>query len=170
MSAPTSPGTARTRTRRRAAGALLAVGVLLVACAFSLPAWRSVYPSGTDHTPGTSLLIPVLPLAGLSTVFAVLSLVNSGRHRWAWRQASLGMLVSNVLACGSLTGVFWLFLADEPYADETLLSTGPGAGTLLALVGCLLIPLAGSLPDNRQPATQLGGDHLRGDQLEGDQV
>jgi hypothetical protein len=160
MSGPTSPGNARTRARQRTAWVLLALGVLLVVVAFSLPAWRSVYPSGTDHIPGTSLLIPALPLAGLSAVFAVLSLVNSGRHRWAWRQASLGMLVSNVLACGSLTTVFWLFLADDPDADETLLSTGPGAGTLLALVGCLLIPLAGSLPDNQKPATQLRGDQL----------
>jgi hypothetical protein len=107
-----------------------------------------------EVTPGTELILPVLPFAVVAAVFAVLSLTNAGPERWAWRQASLGMLVSNALACGSLTGVVWYFAADPyPYADEEMQSTGPGPGTWLALLGCLLIPLAGSLPyGQRRPA------------------
>ncbi|MEU7802359.1 hypothetical protein AB0J14_04065 [Micromonospora arborensis] len=126
---------------------LLIVGVLLVVVAFRLPAWRSVYRGRTNLTPGTEVIGWALPFAVIAAVFAVLSLANGGPARWVWRQASLGMLVSNVLACGSLTGVYWYFEAEDPYVEDELLVTGPGAGTLLALLGCLLIPLAGALPD-----------------------
>ncbi|MBG6103061.1 hypothetical protein IW249_003475 [Micromonospora vinacea] len=39
-----------------------------------------------------------------------------------------------------------------------LISTGPGSGLLLALLGCLLIPLAGSLPDGRKRTDRPGDD------------
>ncbi|MEK8107378.1 hypothetical protein NKG94_23630 [Micromonospora sp. M12] len=86
----------------------------------------------------------------IAALFAVLSLVNAGPARWVWRQASLGMLISNVLACGSLTGAYWYFEAEDPYGKHELISTGPGAGLLLALLGYLLIPLAGSFPDGHK--------------------
>ncbi|MFG1913381.1 hypothetical protein [Micromonospora sp. NPDC048898] len=153
MSRPTKPAAAPSRPPwRRTGAALLAVGVLLVVVAFWLPAWRSVYPGSTDVTPGRRVIGLALPFAVIAAVFAVLSLANAGPSRWVWRQASLGMLVSNVLACGSLTGVFWYLEANDPYAEEELLVTGPGVGTLLALLGCLLIPLAGALPDGRKGA------------------
>ncbi|MGC4812529.1 hypothetical protein ACLQ29_18545 [Micromonospora sp. DT228] len=65
---------------------------------FWLPAWRSVYPGRTDVTPGREVIGWALPFALVAAVFAVLSLANAGPARWVWRQASLGMLVSNVLA------------------------------------------------------------------------
>ncbi|MEH0929896.1 hypothetical protein [Micromonospora sp. CPCC 205558] len=46
--------------------------------------------------------------------------------------------------------MFWYFEANDPYVEDELLGTGPGVGTLLALLGCLLIPLAGTLPDDRR--------------------
>ncbi|MDG4837519.1 hypothetical protein O7631_13415 [Micromonospora sp. WMMD967] len=160
MSRPTMPGAAPSRPPRRLTGsALLAVGVLLVVVSFWLPAWRSVYPGRTDVTPGTEVIGWALPFAVIATVFAVLSLANVGPARWVWRQASLGMLVSNVLACGSLTGVFWYFEANDPYVEDELLGTGPGVGTLLALLGCLLIPLAGALPDDKKLSTAAEPDH-----------
>ncbi|MFF0153905.1 hypothetical protein [Micromonospora sp. NPDC005203] len=151
MSRPTMPGAALSRPPWRLTGsALLAVGVLLVIVAFWLPAWRSVYLDRTDTTPGSKVLGWALPLAVIAAVFAVLSLANIGPARQVWRQASLGMLVSNALACGGLTGAYWYFEVEDPYVGDELISTGPGAGFLLAFLGCLLIPLAGTLPDDRR--------------------
>ncbi|MEU7755998.1 hypothetical protein AB0B57_17485 [Micromonospora sp. NPDC049101] len=148
MSRPTKPAAAPPRPPwRRTGAALLAVGALLVVVAFWLPAWRSVYLDRTDVTPGREVIGYTLPFAVIAAVFAVLSLANAGPSRWVWRQASLGMLVSNVLACGSITGAFWYFEVNDPYAEEELLRSRPGVGILLALLGCLLIPLAGSLPN-----------------------
>ncbi|MGC5288726.1 hypothetical protein [Micromonospora sp. DT231] len=153
MSAPATTDGGQPRASWNWAGrALLVVGVLLVVVAFWLPAWRSVYPGWTDVTPGTRLIHYSLPFAVIAAVFAVLSLANAGPSRWVWQQTSLGMLVSNVLACGSLTGVFWYLQANDPYVEEEPLVTGPGVGTLLALLGCLLIPLAGALPNGRRGA------------------
>ncbi|MFG1868297.1 hypothetical protein [Micromonospora arborensis] len=163
MSRPTLPGAAQSRPPWQQTGsALLAVGVLLVIGAFWLPAWRSVYLDRTDATPGWKVLGWALPFAVIAAVFAVLSLANSDPARRVWRQASRGMLISNALACGSLTGVYWYFEAEDPYVEDELLSTGPGAGLLLALLGCLLIPLAGSLPDRQEHAAR--PDHNRPDQ------
>ena len=149
-SRPTMPGAAPSHPPWRQTGsALLAVGVLLVIVAFWLPAWRSVYLDRTDITPGSKVLGWALPFAVIAAVFAVLSLANTGA-RWVWRQASLGMLISNVLACGGLIGAYWYFEAEDPYVKHELISTGPGAGLLLTLLGCLLIPLAGSLPDGQK--------------------
>ncbi|MEU8333216.1 hypothetical protein [Micromonospora sp. NPDC048839] len=153
MSEPAVTDGGQPRASWRWAGrALLIVGVLLVVVAFWLPAWRSVYPGSTDVTPGRRVIGWALPFAVIAAVFAVLSLANAGPSRWVWQQASLGMLVSNVLACGSLTGVFWYLEANDPYAEEELLASRPGVGTLLALLGCLLIPLAGALPNGREGA------------------
>ncbi|MBQ1016467.1 hypothetical protein KBX71_01130 [Micromonospora sp. D93] len=125
MSRPTMPGAAPSHPPRRQTGsALLAVGVLLVIVAFWLPAWRSVYLDRTDITPGSKVLGWALPFAVIAAVFAVLSLANTGAAGWVWRQAS------------------------------ELISTGPGAGLLLTLLGCLLIPLAGSLPDGQKRTGQ----------------
>ncbi|MGC4746479.1 hypothetical protein ACLQ28_12535 [Micromonospora sp. DT201] len=155
MSRPTMPSASQSRPAWRQSGsALLAVGVLLVIVAFWLPAWRSVYLDRTDATPGWKVLGWALPFAVIAAVFAVLSLANSGPARWIWRQASRGMLISNALACGSLTGVYWYFEAEDPYVEHELISTGPGAGLLLALLGYLLIPLAGSLPDGQKRPAQ----------------
>ncbi|MEU4528391.1 hypothetical protein AB0F49_09195 [Micromonospora ureilytica] len=155
MSRPTMPGAAPSHPPRRQTGsALLAVGVLLVIVAFWLPAWRSVYLDRTDITPGSKVLGWALPFAVIAAVFAVLSLANTGAAGWVWRQASLGMLISNVLACGSLSGAYWYFRAEDPYVKHELISTGPGAGLLLTLLGCLLIPLAGSLPDGQKHTGQ----------------
>ncbi|MEU8181033.1 hypothetical protein AB0B85_16705 [Micromonospora sp. NPDC049044] len=163
MSRPTTPGAAPSRPPWRLTGsALLAVGVLLVVVAFWLPAWRSVYPGRTDVTPGTRVLGWALPFAVIATVFAALSLATIGPARRLWRQASLGMLVSNVLACGSLTGVFWYFEANDPYVEQELLSTGPGGGLVLALLGYLLIPLAGTLPEGRRHADAANRTHQPG--------
>ncbi|MGC4793893.1 hypothetical protein ACLQ3H_07225 [Micromonospora saelicesensis] len=159
MSRPTMPGAAPSRPPwRRTGSALLAVGVLLVVVAFWLPAWRSVYLDRTETTAGSRVLGWALPFAVTAAMFAVLSLANTGPARWVWRQASLGMLISNVLACGSLTGAYWYFEAEDPYAKHELISTGPGAGLLLALLGYLLIPLAGSLPDGQQRTDQPRND------------
>ncbi|WP_433130916.1 hypothetical protein ACQPWW_08845 [Micromonospora sp. CA-240977] len=159
MDEPTMPAGPPPRPPwRRTGWAILTAGVLLVVVAFWLPAWRTVYPDRVDVTAGSKELGWALPFAVIAAVFAVLSLVNVGPARWVWRQASLGMLVSNVLACGSITGVYWYFEAEDPYVDEEVLSTGPGAGLLLALVGYLLIPLAGALPSGRT-----GGDRPRHD-------
>ncbi|MEU4470020.1 hypothetical protein [Micromonospora sp. NPDC023888] len=153
MSGPATTGGGQPRASWSWAGrTLLIVGVLLVVVAFWLPAWRSVYPGRTDVTPGKEVIVGALPFAVVAAVFAVLSLANAGPSRWVWRQASLGMLVSNVLACGSLTGAFWYFEVNDPYVEEELLGSGPGVGILLALLGCLLIPLAGSLPNGRKGA------------------
>ncbi|MEU8115139.1 hypothetical protein [Micromonospora sp. NPDC048947] len=155
MNRRTMPGAAASRSPWRQTGsALLAVGVLLVIVAFWLPAWRGVYLDRTETTPGSRVLGWALPFAVTAAVFAVLSLANTGPARWVWRQASLGMLISNVLACGSLTGAYWYFEAEDPYVAHELISTGPGAGLLLALLGCLLIPLAGSLPDGQKRTDQ----------------
>ncbi|MER7589078.1 hypothetical protein ABTW72_16260 [Micromonospora sp. NPDC127501] len=168
MSRPTMPGAAPSRPSwRRTGSALLAVGVLLVVVAFWLPAWRSVYLDRTETTAGSRVLGWALPFAVTAAVFAVLSLANTGPARWVWRQASLGMLISNVLACGSLTGAYWYFEAEDPYADHELISTGPGAGLLLALLGYLLIPLAGALPDGQKRTDRPRNDrptHDRPDQ------
>ncbi|MGC5311245.1 hypothetical protein [Micromonospora zamorensis] len=145
---------------RRTGWALLTVGALVVVVAFWLPAWRSVYLDRIDVTPGSRVLGWALPFAVIAAILAVLSLANVGPARWVWRQASLGMLISNALACGSITGVYWYFEAEEPYVDHELLSTGPGAGLLLALLGYLLIPLAGALPDGRKGADQPRHDRL----------
>lgn len=153
------PGAAPSRPPwRRTGSALLAVGALLVVVAFWLPAWRSVHPDRTEITPGSEVLGWALPFAVIAAVFAVLSLASTGPARWVWRQASLGMLISNVLACGSLTGAYWYFEAEDPYVEHELISTGPGSGLLLALLGCLLIPLAGSLPDGRKRTDRPGDD------------
>ncbi|MEU7587415.1 hypothetical protein AB0A95_14050 [Micromonospora sp. NPDC049230] len=143
---------------------LLIVGVLLVVVAFWLPAWHSVYLGRTDVTPGRRVIGYSLPFAVIAAVFAVLSLANAGPSRWVWRQASLGMLVSNVLACGSLTGVYWYLRAEDPFVKHELLSTTPGAGILLALLGCLLIPLAGALPNGRKGTDR--PEHNRPDRAE----
>jgi hypothetical protein len=153
MSGPTIPGAAASRPAWwRTGSALLAVGVLLVVVAFWLPAWHRVYLDRTETTPGSTMLGWALPFAVIAAMFAVLSLANTGLARWVWRQASLGMLISNVLACGSLTGAYWYFEAEDPYVKHELISTRPGAGLLLALLGYLLIPLAGSLPDGQRRA------------------
>lgn len=154
---------------RKTGSALLAVGVLLVLVAFWLPAWRSVYLGRTDTTPGSRVLGWALPFAVIAAVCAVLSLANTGPARWVWRQASRGMLISNVLACGSLTGAYWYFEAEDPYVEHELISTGPGAGLLLALLGYLLIPLAGSLPDGQKRPDRPRNDrpeHDRPDQTQ----
>ncbi|MFF5052660.1 hypothetical protein ACFY1S_05660 [Micromonospora sp. NPDC000663] len=52
----------------------------------------------------------------------------------------------------------------DPYVDQELLSTGPGVGLVLALMGYLLIPLAGALPDGRKDADR--PNHDRHDQAE----
>ncbi|MEU1680343.1 hypothetical protein ABZ422_14760 [Micromonospora zamorensis] len=148
---------------RRTGWALLTGGVLAVVVAFWLPAWRSVYPDRINVTPGSSELVWALPFAVIAAMFAVLSLANTGPARWVWRQASLGMLISNVLACGSLTGAYWYFEAEDPYVEEELLSTGPGVGLVLALLGYLLIPLAGALPDGRKDADQPKHDQPKHD-------
>lgn len=145
---------------RRTGWALLTVGVLVVVVAFWLPAWRSVHLDRIDVAPGSRVLGWALPFAVIAAILAVLSLANVGPASWVWRQASLGMLISNALACGSITGVYWYFEAEDPYADQELLSTGPGAGLLLALLGYLLIPLAGTLPDGRKGADQPRHDRL----------
>ncbi|MBQ0982258.1 hypothetical protein [Micromonospora sp. M61] len=165
MSRPTIPGAAASRPAWwRTGSALLAVGVLLVVVAFWLPAWHSVYLVRTETTPGSTMLVWALPFAVIAAVFAVLSLANTGPARWVWRQASLGMLISNVLACGSLTGAYWYFEAEDPYVEDEVLSTGPGVGLVLALLGYLLIPLAGALPDGRKDADR--PKHDRPDQAE----
>ncbi|MEV1154191.1 hypothetical protein AB0J27_02125 [Micromonospora chokoriensis] len=165
MSRPTMPGGAPSRPPwRRTGSALLAAGVLLVIVAFWLPAWRGVHLDRTEITPGPEVLGWALPFAVIAAVFAVLSLANTGPAGWVWRQASLGMLISNVLACGSLTGAYWYFEAEDPYVEHELISTGPGPGLLLALLGCLLIPLAGSLPDGRKRTDR--PEHDRPDQTQ----
>ncbi|WP_433317175.1 hypothetical protein ACQP0U_08180 [Micromonospora sp. CA-269861] len=69
-----------------------------------------------------------------------------------------------VLACGSITGTYWYFKAEDPYVEHELISTGPGVGLLLALLACLLIPLAGSLPDGQKRTDRR--DHDRPDQTQ----
>ncbi|MFI6232940.1 hypothetical protein ACIBD9_05225 [Micromonospora sp. NPDC050784] len=164
MSRPTMPGAPSRPPWRQTGSALLAVGVLLVVVAFWLPAWRSVYLDRTDTTAGSRVLGWALPFAVIAAVFAVLSLANAGPARWVWRQASRGMLVSNVLACGSLTGAYWYFEAEDPYVEHELISTEPGAGLLLTLLGCLLIPLAGSLPDGQRRTDRPEHDQPEHDQ------
>ncbi|MEU4480001.1 hypothetical protein AB0F68_18380 [Micromonospora sp. NPDC023966] len=154
MAAPRAP----LSRRRRAGVALLGAGLLAVLAAPTLPAWRTVYPDGVDLRPGGQLTWVVLPWALVSGLVAVVSLVRAGPSRWPWRDASRGLLVSTVLAGGVVTAALWYFSATDPYAEEDgMVSTGPGAATLLALLGCLLIPLAGSLPDD--PPAPVPVDH-----------
>ncbi|MGC4812528.1 hypothetical protein ACLQ29_18540 [Micromonospora sp. DT228] len=55
--------------------------------------------------------------------------------------------------------MFWYFEANDPYVEDELLGSGPAIGILLALLGCLLIPLAGALPDDRKRSTAAEPDH-----------
>ncbi|MET8834268.1 hypothetical protein ABZV78_10160 [Micromonospora sp. NPDC004540] len=145
------PGALLSR-RRRVGAALLGAGLLAVLAIPALPAWRTVYPDRVALRPGGQLLWVVLPWALVCGLVAVVSLARVGPSRWLWRDVSRGLLVSTVLAGGVATAGWWYFSATDPYAREAgLVSTGPGAGALLALLGCLLIPLAGALPDDPSP-------------------
>ncbi|MEU1240999.1 hypothetical protein ABZ388_11620 [Micromonospora parva] len=171
MSKPRSPGSPQQRPPRRRRGLLLlAVGVVLLVAAFWLPGWRSMYPDRTEVVPGARLVGWALPFAVIAAGSAVLSLTTTGGPaRRVWRQASRGLLIANALACGSLTGVYWYFEAEDPFVGHELLSTAPGPGIVLALVGCLLIPLAGALPERHQPPNQPGGNQPGGNQPGGNQ-
>ncbi|NBE84996.1 hypothetical protein [Micromonospora rubida] len=126
-------------------GVLLLGGWGAVGAAMVLPFWRTVHPDQVTLRLGFELSFVVLPLALGGGLASVASLALPARS--AWRQASRGFLLGNALSCGSLTGVGWLLTATDPYAPEHgVVSSGPGAGLFLALLGCLLVPLTGSLP------------------------
>ncbi|MFI6330989.1 hypothetical protein ACIBBG_22115 [Micromonospora chersina] len=138
--------------RRRVGVALLGAGPLAIVTAAALPAWRTVYPDRVDLRSGRELLWIALPWALVCGLVAVVSLARVGPSRWLWRDVSRGLLISTVLAGGAVTAVWWLFSATDVYAREDgMLSTGPGPATWLALLGCLLVPLAGALPDDPSP-------------------
>ncbi|WP_433317610.1 hypothetical protein [Micromonospora chersina] len=138
--------------RRRVGVALLGAGLLAVLAAPALPAWRTVHPDRVELRPGSQLLWVVLPWALLCGLVAMVSLARVGPSRWPWREASRGLLVSTALAGGAVTAAWWYFSATDPYAREDgMVSTGPGPATWLALLGSLLVPLAGALPDGPYP-------------------
>ncbi|MET7802944.1 hypothetical protein [Micromonospora chersina] len=138
--------------RRRVGVALLGAGPLAIVTAAALPAWHTVYPDRVDLRSGRELLWIALPWALVCGLVAVVSLARVGPSRWLWRDVSRGLLISTVLAGGAVTAVWWLFSATDVYAREDgMVSTGPGPATWLALLGCLLVPLAGALPDDPSP-------------------
>ncbi|MEV7331590.1 hypothetical protein [Micromonospora sp. NPDC093244] len=140
---------------RRLGSAVLLAGVLAVAVAPLLPAWRTVYPDGTQLKSGAQVGWVAVPVALVAAAVATVSLTRTGPARRPWREASLGLLIANALTCGGLTGAVWIAQAHDAYAREAgMLSTDPGAGTWLALLGCLLIPLAGTLPTAPRPDTR----------------
>ncbi|MGW4154083.1 hypothetical protein ACWEDF_13120 [Micromonospora chersina] len=146
-----APGAPLSR-RRRVGVTLLGAGLLAVLAAPALPAWRTVYPDRVDLRSGRELLWVALPWALVCGLAAVVSLARVGPSRWLWRDVSRGLLISTVLAGGALTAVWWLFSATDVYAREDgMASTGPGPATWLALLGCLMVPLAGALPDDPSP-------------------
>ncbi|MET8908602.1 hypothetical protein [Micromonospora sp. NPDC004551] len=148
MAAPGAP----VPRRRRVGAALLGAGLLTVLTAAASPAWRTVYADRVALRPGAQLLWVALPWALVCGLVAVVSLARVGPSRRPWRVASRGLLVSTVLAGAALTAAWWYFSATDPYAREDgMLSTGPGPGTWLALLGCLLVPLAGALPGGPSP-------------------
>ncbi|MGW9195667.1 hypothetical protein [Micromonospora chersina] len=146
-----APGAPLSR-RRRVGVTLLGAGLLAVLTTAALPAWRTVYPDRVDLRSGSQLLWVALPWALVCGLAAVVSLARVGPSRWLWRDVSRGLLISTVLAGGAVTAAWWLFSATDVYAlEDGMVSTGPGPGTWLALLGCLLVPLAGALPDDPSP-------------------
>ncbi|KAB1909940.1 hypothetical protein [Micromonospora sp. AMSO31t] len=144
-------GAPRSR-RRRVGAALLGAGLLAVLTAGALPAWRTVYPDRVALDPGSQMLWLALPWALVCGLVAVVALVRIGPSRSLWRDVSRGLLISTVLVGGALTAVWWYLSATDPYRlEDDMVSTRPAAGTLLVLLGCLLIPLAGALPDDPSP-------------------
>ncbi|WNM40367.1 hypothetical protein RMN56_03140 [Micromonospora halotolerans] len=139
--------------RRRLGAALLGAGLLAVLTTAAFPAWHTVYPDRVALRPGSQLLWIALPWALVCGLVAVVSLARVGPSRSLWRDVSRGLLISTVLGGGALTAAWWYLSATDSYRiEDGMLSTGPGAGTLLALLGCLLVPLAGALPDDPSPA------------------
>ncbi|MFE0590223.1 hypothetical protein [Micromonospora echinospora] len=151
-SAPARPAAVRPpRSRWRRAGVLLlAAGWATVAVAVGLPSWRREYPDRVEVDASLDLVFVALPFALVGALLAVPSLLRTGTARRPWREASQGWSIATTLGCGSSIGAIWYFVANDPYRQEAGMSSArPGAGTALALLGCVLIAVSGALPDDR---------------------
>ncbi|MEU4567661.1 hypothetical protein [Micromonospora sp. NPDC023956] len=151
-SAPTRPAVAGPpRARWRGLGVLLlAAGWATVAVAVLLPSWRREYPDRVEVDTSLDLVFVALPFALVGALLAVPSLLRTGTARRPWREASRGWSIATTLGCGSSIGAIWYFVANDPYRQEAGMSSArPGAGTALALLGCVLIAVSGALPDDR---------------------
>ncbi|WBB81744.1 hypothetical protein O7606_10490 [Micromonospora sp. WMMD882] len=143
-----TPG--RSARWRRLGVLLLAVGWATVAVAVLLPAWRREYPNRVEVDTSLDLAFVTAPVALVGALLAVPSLLRVGSARRPWREASRGWSIATTLGCGSSTLVVWYFVANDPYRQEDgMTSARPGAGTALALLGCVLVAVAGALPDDR---------------------
>ncbi|WDZ87654.1 hypothetical protein [Micromonospora cathayae] len=137
---------------RRVGVALLAAGWVTVAVAVGLPSWRREYPDRVEVDSSLDLVFVALPFALAGALLAVPSLLRTGAARRPWREASRGWTIATVLGCGSSIMAIWYFVANDPYRQAAGMSGArPGAGTALALLGCVLIASAGALPDGRRP-------------------
>lgn len=139
----------RSRWRRLGVG-LLAAGWATVAVAVLLPSWRREYPDRVEVDNSLDLVFVALPFALVGALLAVPSLLRVGAARRPWREASRGWSIATTLGCGSSILAIWYFVANDPYRQEAGMSSArPGAGTALALLGCVLIAVSGALPDER---------------------
>lgn len=143
----TEPG----RVRWRPVGVgLLAAGWATVAVAVLLPSWRREYPDRVEVDNSLDLVFVALPFALVGALLAVPSLLRAGVARRPWREACRGWSIATTLGCGSSILAIWYFVAHDPYRQAAGMSAArPGAGTALALLGCVLIAVSGALPDER---------------------
>ncbi|BCL16442.1 hypothetical protein [Micromonospora sagamiensis] len=144
-----APGPRGSRWRRLGV-LLLAAGWATVAVAVLLPAWRREYPDHIEVDTSLDLVFVALPFALAGALLAVPSLLRTGTARRPWREASRGWSIATTLGCGTSILAIWYFVANDPYRQEAGMSSArPGAGTALALLGCVLIAVSGALPDDR---------------------
>ncbi|SCL32928.1 hypothetical protein GA0074692_3447 [Micromonospora pallida] len=135
---------------RRVGVLLLAAGWATVAVAVLLPSWTREYPDRVEVDNSLDLVFVALPFALFGALLAVPSLLRTGAARRPWREASRGWSIATTLGCGSSIGAIWYFVANDPYRQAAgMYAARPGAGTALALLGCVLIAISGALPDDR---------------------